>query len=260
MMNITPMTYLIVCPLVFLAGLVDAIGGGGGLISLPAYLLTGLDPHVAIATNKLSSCLGTAVATGRFVKQRLINWRMAVPGVVCAFIGSSIGARVSLVTPETVLLGILIVLLPVTAFIVLNKNLFQDHREEDEVITQKTYVIAALAALIVGFYDGFYGPGTGTFLIIAFTAFAGLGLKSANGETKVINLTTNLVALCVFLLHGMVLIMLGLPAALCNMLGNYIGAGLMMKNGMKIVRPSILIVLLLLAIKILSQFFSSSII
>lgn len=91
-MELTPMTFLIICPLLFLAGMVDAIGGGGGLISLPAYLIAGVPAHAAIATNKLSSCCGTSLATRRFIRAGLVNFRLAVPAVIAAIIGSSIGA------------------------------------------------------------------------------------------------------------------------------------------------------------------------
>ncbi len=253
-MHITLLTYLICCPLVFLAGLVDAIGGGGGLISLPAYLLAGLPAHYAIGTNKLSSCCGTTVATVRLIREGLVNWKLAVPSIVAAIIGSSIGARLSLLIPEQVLVTILLIVLPVTAFIVLNRHIFHDNEDAAPANAAVLYRTAILAALIIGFYDGFYGPGTGTFLIIAFTVFAKLGIKAANAQTKVINLTTNITSLVIFILHGQTLFLLGIPCALCNMIGNYIGTGLMLKNGMKIVRPSILIVLVLLVIKIVTEY------
>ena len=249
-MELTLTTYLICCPLLFIAGFVDSIGGGGGLISLPAYLLAGLPAHMAIATNKLSSTCGTTVATARFIKQGLINWKIAVPSIVAAIIGSSMGARLSLHIPEKVLVTVLMFVLPVTAFIVINKKLFKDNGDTEAVPDKRTIITAVAAALIIGFYDGLYGPGTGTFLIIAFTVFAKLGVKSANGQTKVINLTTNITSLIIFIMSGNTLFALGIPCALCNMLGNYIGAGLMMKNGIRLVRPSIMIVLMLLAVKI----------
>lgn len=252
-MEITFMTYVIVCPLVFLAGLIDAIGGGGGLISLPAYLLAGLPAHLAIGTNKLSSSFGTTVATVRFIRQRLVNWRLALPSVIAAIVGSTIGARLSLRASERVLVTVLAVILPVTAFIVLNRRLFKEHTEETVRLDAKTYATAIGAALVIGGYDGFYGPGTGTFLIIAFTLLARLGVRASNAHAKVINLTTNLTSLVIFLMHGQVLVAVGIPAAICNMIGGYIGAGLVMKNGMKIVRPSIIIVLILLAIKVISD-------
>ena len=143
-MNITLETFLVVCPFLFLEGLIDAIGGGGGLISLPAYLIAGLPPHAAVATNKLSSACGTTLATYRFIRNVLVNLKLAIPSVIAAIIGASIGASLSLL---------------------LNEN---------DIVTldKHTYMVVIIAALIIGMYDGFYGPGTGTFLIIAFTIFA----------------------------------------------------------------------------------------
>lgn len=253
-MNITLHTFLVVCPLVFLAGLVDAIGGGGGLISLPAFLIAGLPPHAAIATNKISSPFGTALATYRFAKAKLINLNLAVPAVVAAICGSFIGAQISLRVPEHILSYVLMVILPVSAFLVLNKKLFNDEGSEEITLNRRTYLTATIAAFIVGCYDGFYGPGTGTFLIIAFTVFAHLNIQTANAQAKVINLTTNLTALAIFLYNGQGVLSLGLASAACNMLGGYIGAGLVMKNGSKIARPSIVFVLLLLALKALGVY------
>lgn len=251
-MEITIVTFLIVCPLLFLAGLIDAIGGGGGLISIPAYLLAGLPAHTAVATNKMSSTCGTALATYRFIRAGLVNFKLAVPAVIAAIIGSSIGAHLSMMVDEKTLLAVLVIILPVAAFLVLNKNLFHDKGSDKITLNRRTYITATAAAFIVGCYDGFYGPGTGTFLIIAFTVFAKLGIKTSNAQAKIINLTTNITSLVIFLLNGQVLIPVGIAAAICNMIGGYIGAGLVMKNGSKIVKPSILIVLVLLIIKIIS--------
>ncbi len=247
-------TFLIVCPLVFLAGLIDAIGGGGGLISLPAYLIAGLPPHIAVATNKLSSPFGTALATYRFIRAGLVNLKLAIPAVMAAIAGSSIGAHISLMLPEKVMTYVLIIVLPVSAFLVLNKKLFNDNGSSKVILNRRTYITATAAAFIIGIYDGFYGPGTGTFLIIAFTIFAKLDLKMANAQAKVINLTTNVTALVIFLMNGQVLLSLGLAAAFCNMIGGYIGAGLVMKNGSKIAKPSIILVLSLLALKMLGVY------
>ncbi len=252
MTPLTPQTFLIVCPLLFLAGLVDAIGGGGGLISLPAYLIAGLPAHQAIATNKLSSSCGTMLATSRFIKNKFIDFRLAVPSVATAILGSSIGARLSLQTDETFMQRFLLVLLPLTAFVVLNRHLFQDSAAESAG-AGRTCLTAVLAALIIGVYDGFYGPGTGTFLIIAFTVFAKMNVTHANAQAKIINLTTNLTSLAIFLANRQVLLPLGAAAALCNMAGGYLGAGLAMKKGAKITRPVILLVLALLFLKILTE-------
>ncbi len=237
--------------MLFLAGLVDAIGGGGGLISLPAYLLAGVPVHQAIATNKLSSSCGTALSTFRFIKEGLVSWKLAIPTIVFAMLGSSLGANLSVATNDGVMEKILFVVLPVVAFIVLNPKIFHDNAEAKIVMNKRLWCTAVLSAFVVGIYDGFYGPGTGTFLIIAFTIFARLDLRTSNAQAKVINLTTNLTSLTVFLLSGQVIVLLGLAAAACNMAGNYVGAGLAMRKGSRITRPVILMVLCLLLLKTL---------
>lgn len=252
-MEINLITFLIVCPLVGLAGFVDAIGGGGGLISLPAYMLAGVPAHNAIATNKLSSACGTALATGRFIKNGLVNFALAIPAVISAVVGSYIGANLSIRISERILSIVLLILLPVVAFVVLNKKIFKDNEREDIELNRQTFITTILSALIIGMYDGFYGPGTGTFLIIAFTVAANMGMKVANAQAKVINLTTNVTSLTVFLLNGQVMITLGIAAAICNMIGGYIGAGLVMKNSSKIIRPIVIIVLIILAVNVITK-------
>ena len=253
-MQLTPGMFLIVCPLLFLAGFVDSIGGGGGIISLPAYLISGLPAHMAIATNKLSSACGSSLTTVRFLRRGLVNIRLAVPSVIAALIGSSLGARLSLLVSENILKYVLFAILPVAAFFVLNRHLFADREEKKATADRRTIVICILCALIIGGYDGFYGPGTGTFLIIAFTVFAGMSVSVANAQAKVINLTSNLASLAIFLVHGQVVILLGLAGAVCNMAGNYLGSGLALSRGSRIVRPVILCVLLLLLLKTILGF------
>lgn len=250
-MNLTLSTFLIVCPMLFLAGLVDAIGGGGGLISLPAYLLAGVPIHNAIATNKLSSACGTTLATIRFIRRGLVNWKLALPTILFAVLGSSLGAKASMATEEGIMEGILFVVLPVVAFLVLNPKLFHDHGDAGITLNRRTWVTAVLSSFVVGMYDGFYGPGTGTFLIVAFTVFAKLSIPTANAQAKVINLTTNITSLTIFLLNGQVIFLLGLAAAACNMAGNYVGSGLAMTKGSRITRPVIILVLGLLLLKVL---------
>ena len=253
-MELTLEVFLIVCPLVFLAGLVDAIGGGGGLISLPAYLIAGLPPHMAVATNKMSATFGTALATMRFIKAGLVNLKLAVPAVISAIIGSSIGANILLVVPSEVMNYVLIIVLPVAAFLVLNKKIFNDEGDDKVTLDKRTYLTAMAAAFVVGIYDGFYGPGTGTFLIIAFTVFAKLDIKTANAQAKVINLTTNVTALSILLINGQVMMFLGIVAAACNMVGGYIGADLAMSKGSKLSRNCIIFVLFLLALKVMGVY------
>jgi len=250
-MTLSFKTFLIVCPLVFLAGMVDAIGGGGGLISLPAYIFAGLPVHMAVATNKMSSACGTSVVTGRMIKNKLIDYKLAVPSIVMAILGSGLGAKLSLMIPEEIFLKVMIVILPICAFLVLNRKIFNDDGGAEIEANLKTYLLAGTCAFVIGMYDGLYGPGTGTFLIIAFTIFAKINMQAANGQAKIINLTTNLTSLVIFFINGQVLVPLGIAAAISNMIGGYIGAGLAIKNGSKIIRPCIILVLTILLIKII---------
>ena len=250
-MILIPQTFLIVCPMLFLAGLVDAIGGGGGLISLPAYLLAGVPMHNAIATNKLSSTCGTTLTTVRFIRQGLVNWKIAIPTVVFAILGSSLGANLSMKMDEGIMQKILFVVLPVVAFVVMNPKLFRDQAEGQLVINSRLWVSVTASAFLIGVYDGFYGPGTGTFLIIAFTIFAKMDMRSANAQAKDIHLTTNITSLVIFLMNGQAILLLGLAAAACNMAGNYVGSSLALKQGSKVTRPVIILVLVLLFLKVL---------
>ena len=147
MLNIK--TFLIVCPLLFLAGFVDAIGGGGGLISLPAYLFAGLPVHNAIATNKMSSTCGTALSTIRFIKKGLISLKLAVPSVLAAVAGASLGAHLSLKMSENVMRHVLLVILPIAAFFVLNRHLFPDNTRENLILDRRTYCVAVAAAFVL---------------------------------------------------------------------------------------------------------------
>lgn len=235
--------FLIVCPLVFLAGFVDAIAGGGGLISLPAYLLTGLPVHNAIATNKTSSAMGTAIATFRYARSGYIPWREASAGVAFALIGSTIGAKLALLLDDRVFRIVMLVILPLTAVYVLRGRALKETEEREEFPLRKTIAIVIAAALVIGVYDGFYGPGTGTFLILILTGAAHMDLRKANGVTKAINLATNVAALAVYLFSGKVLLTLGLTAGLFSIAGNYAGARFFSSKGAKSVKPVILAVL-----------------
>ena len=243
------MEFLIVCPLAFLAGFVDAIAGGGGLISLPAYLIAGLPPHFAIGTNKLSSTMGTALTTFKFARSGFINWRLAGMCSIVALFASSLGARLTLLLDEKIFSCVLLVILPLTAFYVFRaKDLSPTGAPRGRF---EMYLIAILASIVIGIYDGFYGPGTGTFLLLILTGVARMKLTEANGLTKAINLSTNVAALAVLMFYGKVLLALGLIAGLFNMLGNYLGTRSFISGGSKIVRPLIILVLAIFMIKII---------
>lgn len=247
MTTITIYHYLLVCPLVFLAGLVDAIAGGGGLISLPAYLISGLPVHNAIATNKMSSCLGTSIATARYAHDGFINWKLAPLCVIMAFIGSRAGSTLALMVDDGVFKIIMLVILPATAVFATRGKALTGEKEPYPM--GKTLVLSMFIAAVIGVYDGFYGPGTGTFLILFLTAVAHMKLSDANGVTKVINLTTNIAALTVFIANGKVIYLLGIPAGLFSIAGNYVGTRFFEKGGAKAVKPVMVGVLAVFFVK-----------
>ncbi len=252
-MEITLQMFLIVCPLVFLAGLVDAVAGGGGLISLPAYFIAGLPTHYAIGTNKLSSAIGTTVSTCRYCRNRYVDWKAAIPSVILALVGSAIGANIALLIDERVMKYILLGVLPLVAVYVLKGRSIKEDVHKKTVSRKKVYFIVSLASFILGTYDGFYGPGTGSFLLLIFTGLAGMDIKTASGNTKLVNLASNAAALVTFLINGKILILLGLTAAVFSVAGHYIGAGMVIRSGHKVIRPIILIVLVLLFVKVFSE-------
>jgi hypothetical protein len=240
---------LIVCPLVFLSGLIDAVAGGGGLISLPAYLLAGLSPHNAIATNKLSSCIGTVASTGRFVKNKCVDWPTAIPSAALAVLGAVAGANLVLSVDDDTVRIVMLVLVPVLAFFVIKKRDFAG-AAQGEISRKKQFAVVLSMALVVGVYDGFYGPGTGTFLLLAFTQLAKMPLNTAAGNVKLANLSSNLGSLVVFLINGQTIVPLGLIAAVFALAGHFLGAGLLLKKGSKVAKPLILTVLGLLCIRL----------
>lgn len=251
-MELTIQMFLVVCPLVFLASFVDAVAGGGGLIALPAYLLAGVPMHNAIATNKLSSAAGTAISTFRLCKNRFVDWGLAFPCVSMALLGSCIGANLALLASDRLLKWLLIPVLPVVAWHVLRKK-DMDEEEISAISRKRQWLICAGSSLLVGCYDGFYGPGTGTFLLLLYTGAAKMRVGKASGNMKLANLSSNTAALAVFLFGGKLVLPLGLAAAAFSIAGHYVGAGMIMKNGSKVIRPVILVVISLLFVKILTE-------
>ena len=249
--DLSIITFLIVCPLTFLGGFVDSVAGGGGLISLPAYMIAGLPVHNAIATNKLSSGMGTTVATYRLASLGYIPWRKAALCIVMAIIGSSTGAKLALMVDADLFKKLMLVIIPATAIYVMrNKNMDEP---KEPLGDRQTVIRASLVALLIGVYDGFYGPGTGTFLILLLSGFAHISLKESNGIAKSINLTTNLSSLAVYLMNGKVIILLGLAGGLFGIVGNYIGVTFFKNKGAKAVRPLMIVVLVIFFIKILTE-------
>lgn len=235
----------------FLGGFVDSIAGGGGLISLPAYLITGIPVHFAIGTNKLSSAMGTCISTFQFARSGYMRLKLSILAIVSALLGSFMGAKLALHLSDRYFSIILLVVLPLTAmYLVFKKNaLTATHTNGN--LTLKQHILMMVIAILLGVYDGFYGPGTGTFLLLCLTGIAKLPINLAAGTTKVINLTTNLTGLTVFLFNGKTVLALGITAGIFGILGNYFGARYFSRSGARIAKPIILVVLGIFFIKLI---------
>ena len=251
-MQITLKMYLIVLPLVFFAAVVDAIGGGGGLISLPGYTLAGLDYGFASGCNKFSACFGTLSSVLRFWKSGKILWRPALCAAAGALPGAYIGTRVSLILGSNFMRIFMLCAIPVVAVVMLLKK---DQETESRPVTRKTLILCVLIGLAVGFYDGFFGPGTGTFLILLFKALTGMDMVTASATSKPVNLASNISSLITRIAAGQVIFALALPAMCMSVIGGQVGSKLALTRGAKFIRAVMLFVLALLVVKLITELF-----
>ena len=247
-------TCLIVCPLVFLAGFVDSVAGGGGIISLPAYLMAGIPAHFAAGTNKVVNGSGALIAAAKYFQSGKIRLRVAAVAAAGALLGSSIGAQAASMIPEAALKIIMLVALPcVAVFFVIRKDFGRDDVSAAEVEPRKETLVSMLIGLCIGCYDGLVGPGTGTFMIVCFTTFLSMDLLTASGCAKVANLASNIAAAVIWIMHDSVVWKLALPALACSILGNYLGARYAIRGGSRKVRGMMFLVLGLLFAKMLAD-------
>jgi uncharacterized membrane protein YfcA len=247
-----PLTLGILCFFIFLAGFVDSIAGGGGLLSIPAYLMAGLPPHLAAGTNKLSASLGTTISTIRYFRSGRVHLAAAAASALLAFPGSFLGSKAALALPSEGFRVAMLVLIPVAAVLVLSRK---NHGDEEDRRTPKVtgwafWVLCAGIGFTVGFYDGFFGPGAGTFVLMFHNVVLGFGLRTASGNAKVVNLSSNYAALAVFIAAGQVMWVTGLVAGACGIAGNWLGSGLAIRNGARAIRPVFVGVLILLFAKV----------
>lgn len=241
---VTPLVVALLACAAFGAGLVDAIAGGGGLVTVPALLAAGLPAPVALATNKGQASFGAISSFASFWSRGGIDRKRAPFGFVLGFVGSLAGARVLLmVRPEPLKPVVLVLLMMAAAFIAWPRKPTKGEAH--------SWAMLALGPIAfgLGFYDGFFGPGVGSMLIVAFVLVFGDSLTRASGNAKVVNLASNLAALLLFALKGAVLWRIALPMAGANALGAFVGARLAVKRGDKFVRVVVLGVVSVLVLK-----------
>lgn len=252
LMELTPQILLVVLPLIFLGGFVDSVAGGGGLITLPAYLMAGIPAHFAAGTNKVVNGCGTLTATLKYFRSGKILLRPAIVAAIGALIGSALGTELAAVISERALETLMLIALPCVAiFLTVKKDFGKDIPSEERPAysPRREIVTSALIGLVFGCYDGLVGPGTGTFMILGFTGFLSLDLITAGGCAKASNLASNVASAVVWILHGNVLWKIALPAIVCSILGNYLGARYVIRGGSKKIRNMMFVVLGLLFLK-----------
>ncbi|AIW88663.1 TSUP family transporter [Treponema sp. OMZ 838] len=242
---------------VFLGGFVDSAAGGGGLISLPAYLFVGLPPHTAIGCNKFSAACGTTLSAARFFKNGAVDWQVAAVSAVCSSLSSYIGIRIALMINQETLKTVLVIVLPIVAVLLLFKRNFGTENQSAEIPKKKAFVLAACTGLLIGFYDGLIGPGTGTIAIIVFSAWMKYDLKTASGNAKVMNLASNYATLIAVITGNKVVYSIAIPAAVFGIIGNYIGAGFAIKKGTAFIKPLMICVIILLFGKLFYDVFGT---
>ncbi|MES9968153.1 MAG: TSUP family transporter [Sedimenticola sp.] len=236
------------------AGAVDAIAGGGGLIALPVLLSTGISPVEALATNKLQGSFGTFSSSLFFIRKKMIDLKQAGFMVACTFIGSMLGTLlVQMIDLSFLTAFIPILLILVALYFLLTPSIHEEQARER--------ISSSLFGLTVGFgagfYDGFFGPGTGSFFLIGFVTLLGYGLIKATAHTKLLNFTSNIASLLLFIIAGQVVWTLGLAMALGQFIGGRLGAHMAFLKGAKIIRPLIVIVTLSISAKLLFEFWSA---
>ncbi len=235
------------------AGFVDSAAGGGGLISLPAYLFAGLPVHYTYGTNKFSAACGTTFATAQFFRKGAMNVKVGILAAAGSFAGSALGSYIVLLLSDTTLRTMMFTILPIAAVLILWRRKLPDENRDDGTMNLKKAALALAIGLGIGLYDGVFGPGTGTFAIIAFTTLMGFDLRTAGGNAKVLNLASNYASLVTYLSSGLVVFSVGIPCAISGILGNLLGSHFALKNGAKFIRPMMLVVLVLLLGKLLSD-------
>ena len=237
--------YIFLFCVALIASAIDAIAGGGGLLVVPTMLLLGMNPLVTLGTNKLQSCFGTATSSYNYYKNGLLKEQNIYLLVSLSFIGSLIGTLlVSQLSNELLTNLIPVLLISAAIFLILNRG--------NKLKISKSLMIAFTPLiLLIGFYDGFFGPGTGTFFVLTFLIIKQRNLMEATAATKVLNFTSNFASYIVFQSKGFVIIELALIMAIAQILGANVGSKLAIKNGEKFVRPVIVLISIVLSIRIL---------
>src|SRR6218665_2943649 len=234
---------ILLCMASFLAGFVDAIVGGGGLIQTPAAMI--LMPNLSVASIigslKIPAFSGTSFAAFQYLKKVDMNWKLLLIMSVLAFCSAFLGSTALTMVSNDFMKPLLFFILIALAIYTFKKKDFGQHQEKDHS-SKKQIIYAVIISILVGFYDGFIGPGTGSFLVLGFVAILGFDFLHASANAKMVNLATNFGSICLFVLKGKIVWAFAIPMAFCNALGGWIGAKIAIRKGNGFIRVFFLIV------------------
>lgn len=248
MADLTLELMLFLAAAAFIAGFIDSIAGGGGLITVPALLLAGFTPVESLGTNKLQGLFGTGSAALAYASKGHVDLKKQFPSAVLSFVGAVVGAGLATLLPGDVLRAILPpMLVAIALYFAFKPNM--DDVDRAERMTPFLFGLAVVP--LIGFYDGIFGPGTGSFFMLAFVALAGYGVLKATAHTKLLNFASNLGGFAAFALAGAVWWKIGLMMGVCQFLGARLGAALAMKTGARLIKPLLVITCVALAIRLL---------
>ncbi len=251
---ISPGMLVLLFSVALLAGFVDAVAGGGGLIALPALLYAGLSPLQALATNKLQGSFGTFASTLNFIRHGQIDVTFMAPAIFLTFAGAAVGT----LAVQSLSTDFLRLFMPFALFaIVLFYAVQPDPGAHDRHNRIGIWGFSLVFAFGLGFYDGFFGPGTGSFFTLAFILLLGFNLVRATANTKLLNFTSNITSLTFFVAGGHVVWSTGLVMAAGQLIGGTLGAHMTLRHGARLVRPLVILMSSLMAIKLLNDYFAS---
>jgi len=247
-MTITITSILLACVAGFLGAVVDAIVGGGGLITTPALLAIGLPTHLALGTNKFASSMGTISSSYHFYKSGNVNFKMLKYLLPFSLVGSMIGVlSVLAIEPDFLRVLIIILVVVIGIYTLVKKDL--GLKDNFIGLSKKKIGLGIALALTLGFYDGFFGPGTGSFLIFGLIHIFGYDFKNASANSKLMNLFSNTTAFVLFLMNGKILFAVAIPMSICMVIGAKVGAKLAIRKGATFIKPVFIMVSFALVVK-----------
>ena len=236
-------------PLLLIAGVLDGIAGGGGIIALPAYLITGMPPQNAYACNKIQSCLGTSCSAAKFIKDKYVDFKTIAIALPFTIVASYLSTHLVMSIPSEIIKIVICCCIPIPVVLMFLRRKISSGTVKKQSINTKVVLLSMLAGTVLGAYDGLFGPGGGTVAIILFSMLLNYDLRVGNGNGKVIIVISNLTATIKYIFSGYMIWHVAIPCALANMIGSYIGASLVIRKGDKLVFPAMITVVCLLIVQ-----------